>query len=185
MNTQDSFYLSGQPHTRTCYLNRRHFLKRAGGGFGMLGLAGLLDQLGLLAWEKTPAGNLAGPLQSRPTHFPPKARAVVWCFMYGGPSSIDLFDAKPELDRSHGKQFGKGEVMTFSGRLGPLMRSPFTFKPYGQCGQPVSDVYSHIARHVDDIAFLRSCHVETNVHDQALFQVNTGLTRLGFPSAGS
>src|SRR2546426_833397 len=101
MNTQDSFYLSGQPHTQTCYLNRRHFLKRAGG------------------------------------------------------------------------------------RLGPLMRSPFTFKPYGQCGQPVSDVYSHIARHVDDIAFLRSCHVETNVHDQALFQVNTGLTRLGFPSAGS
>jgi Protein of unknown function (DUF1501) len=181
MNTRDSFYTSGRPHTQACYLNRRQFLERAGGGFGMLGLAGLLDQLSLLASEAAPAG----PLQPRATHFPAKAKAVVWCFMYGGPSGIDLFDPKPELDRNHGKPFGKGEVMTFSGRLGPLMKSPFTFKPYGQCGHPVAEVYSHIAEHVDDIAFLKSCHVETNVHDQALFQVNTGLTRLGFPSAGS
>lgn len=186
MNTRDLFYLSGQPHLQTSYPNRRQFLQRAGGGFGILGLAGLLDPLGLLAADTTSTENLAGPLQPRPTHFPPHAKSVVWCFMYGGPSAIDLFDQKPELDRSHGKQFeGKGQIMTFSGKLGPLLKSPFNFKRYGQCGQTVSDAYPHVAQHVDDIAFIKSCHIETNVHDQALFQVNTGLTRLGFPSAGS
>lgn len=184
MNTQDPFYLSGELHTQNSYVNRRQFLQCAGGGGGMLALAGLLDQLGLTAAEPS-TGKWAAPLQMRPSHFPPKAKSVIWCFMYGGPSGIDLFDPKPELDRNHGKQFGKGEVMTFSGRLGPLMKSPFAFKRYGQCGHAVSEVYSQIAGHVDDIAFIKSCHIETNVHDQALFQVNSGLTRLGFPSAGS
>ncbi len=185
MNTQDPFYRSGQPHLRKEYLNRRQFLQRAGGGLGILGLAGVLDQLGLLVADTLPTQTLVGPLQPRPPHFPPRARAVIWCYMYGGPSGIDLFDHKPELDKSHGKEFGKGEIMTFSGKLGPLMKSPFAFKHYGQCGHPVSEVYANIAQHVDDIAFIKSCHIETNVHDQALFQTNTGLTRLGFPSAGS
>jgi hypothetical protein len=106
--------------------------------------------------------------------------------MYGGPSGIDLFDPKPELDRSHGKKVeGKGKIMGFAGEPGPLMKSPFAFKRHGQCGHPVSEIYPNLARHVDEMAFIKSCQIETNVHDQALFQVNTGLTRLGFPSAGS
>jgi hypothetical protein len=178
------FRLDGVPHTRIRYSSRREFLQRAGGGFGILGLAGLLQQSGLLAAHgaQTPTG----PLQPRPTHFPARAKAVIWCFMYGGPSAIDLFDHKPELDRNDGKRFeGKGQIMPFSGNLGPLAKSPFSFKRYGQCGHPVSEVYPAVAQHVDEIAFLKACQIETNVHDQALFQVNTGLTRLGFPSAGS
>ena len=185
MNTRDTSYRSGLPHLRSGYLNRRQFLQRAGGGCGILGLVGLLDQLGLLAADTVPTQKIGAPLQLRAPHFPPRARSVIWRFMYGGPSAIDLFDQKPELDKSHGKKFeGKG-FMTFSGQLGPLLKSPFAFKRYGQCGQTVSEVYSHVAEHVDDIAFIKSCHIETNVHDQALFQANTGLTRLGFPSAGS
>ncbi len=106
--------------------------------------------------------------------------------MYGGPSGIDLFDHKPELEEHHGKPYpGAAGLQTFSGKVGPLMRPPFAFRPYGECGQTVSELYPNIARHVDEIAFLKSCHVETNVHDQALYQVNSGMTRLGFPSAGS
>src|SRR5229473_3139576 len=184
MNTRTPFRMDGAPHTRIRYSSRREFLQRAGGGFGIVGLAGLLQQSGLLAADG--AQTTAGPLQPRPTHFPARAKAVIWCFMYGGPSAIDLFDHKPELDRSHGKRLeGKGQIMTFSGSPGPLAKSPFAFKRYGQCGQPVSEVYPTVAQHVDEIAFLKSCQIETNVHDQALFQVNTGLTRLGFPSAGS
>src|ERR1700743_685794 len=102
------------------------------------------------------------------------------------PSGIDLFDPKPELDKSDVlKMENKGAITTFSKKVGPLMKSPFSFKRYGECGHPVSEVYSHVGKHVDDIAFIKSCHTESNVHDQALFQMNTGMTRLGHPSAGS
>ena len=161
--------------------SRREFLARAGGGSGLLGLAALLGQ------QVAPAAQSAGGPAALPArHFAPRARSVIWCFMYGGPSSIDLFDHKPELEKHHGKPYaGAAGLKTFSGKVGPLMRPPFAFQRYGHCGQPVSELYPNVARHVDSIAFLKSCHVETNVHDQALFQLNSGVTRLGFPSAGS
>ena len=161
--------------------SRRDCLARSGSGFGLLGLAALLGDMGSLAAQvsdDSTAEPRPGPAA--------RAKSVIWCFMYGGPSGIDLFDYKPDLVKHHGKPFdGASELQTFSGKVGPLMRPPFDFKRYGQSGQAVSELYPNIARHVDSIAFLRSCHVETNVHDQALFQVNTGMTRLGFPSAGS
>ena len=156
--------------SRSCS-SRREWLRQSGGGAGMLALASLLG---------TRSGLGSGP------HVKRRAKSVIWCFMYGGPSGIDLFDRKPELDRSDGQSFaGASELKTFSGKVGPLMKSPFAFAPHGKSGREVSEVCPGIAQHVDRIAFLNSCHVETNVHDQALFQVNTGLTRLGFPSAGS
>ena len=168
-------------HSQAQPWSRREFLACTGGGFGLLGLAALLDE------QVSQAAQLAGDSAALPaTHFAPRARSVIWCFMYGGPSGIDLFDHKPELEKHHGRSYaGAAELTTFSGKVGPLMRPPFEFQRYGQCGQPVSELYPNVAQHVDSIAFLKSCQVETNVHDQALFQLNSGVTRLGFPSAGS
>ena len=161
--------------------SRRDCLARSGGGLGLLGLAALLEKTGVLAAQVGAESSAA--LRPGP---PARAKSVIWCFMYGGPSGIDLFDDKPDLAKHHGKPFdGASELQTFSGKVGPLMRSPFKFQKHGQSGQTVSELYPNIARHVDSIAFLKSCHVETTVHDQALFQVNTGMTRLGFPSTGS
>ena len=159
------------------FWSRRDCLTRSGSGFGLLGLAALLGDVGALA---TPERDDSSAL---PRHGPvARAKSVIWCFMYGGPSGIDLFDHKPDLEKYHGRPFdGAAELQTFSGKVGPLMRPPFGFQRYGECGQTVSELYPNIARHVDSIAFLKACHVETNVHDQALFQVNTGMTRLGFP----
>ena len=186
MNTRDPFYLSGRPHLRPGYQNRREFLQQAGAGFGAVALAAMLEQLGLTkAGAEATSAVSTDPLLPKLPHFAPRAKSVIWCFMNGGPSAIDLFDPKPELDRSDGMKMNKGPLVTFSKKVGPLMKSPFRFERYGDSGAPVSELYSNVARHVDDIAFIRSCHVETNVHDQALFQSNTGFTRLGYPSAGS
>ena len=159
--------------------NRRDFLKRAGAGFGMLALVSLLDQRNLLAADTSAVLN---PLTSKPAHFPAKAKSVIWLFMEGGPSGFDLFDFKPELQKSHGKKI---PIETFFGDPGPLMKSPFQFQQHGQSGAWVCEKYPNIARHVDDLALIKSCQTESNNHAPAMFQMNTGLSRPGFPSAGA
>src|SRR5215472_12309032 len=107
--------------------NRRHFLQRAGAGFGSVALAHLLSARGLLAAE-TVATN---PLAPRAGHFPAKARSVIWLFMEGAPSAGDMFDPKPELTKRDGQTI---QIDVFNGNPGPLMKSPFQFKQYGQSG---------------------------------------------------
>ncbi len=153
-------------------LNRRGFLRRAGAGFGSVALADLLARDGGRAAT-------GGPIAS---HFPAKARAVIWLFMEGAPSGFDLFDPKPELDRNDGKRV---KIDVFNGNPGPLMKSPFKFRRHGQSGTWVCDRYPGVARHVDDLAFVKSLHTESNDHVPALYQINTGIPRPGFPSAGS
>ena len=169
--------------------SRREFLARTGGGFGMLGLAGLLGNAGLLtanAAASPLSADYVPPLAPKGPHFPGKAKSVIFLFMYGGPSAMDTFDYKPELDKHHGKKLDwKGDLDTFNPNPGPLMKSPYEFKQYGESGAWVSDKYPAVAQHVDDIAFLKSCHVESNNHAPALFQLNTGMIRVGFPSMGS
>jgi len=143
-------------------LTRRQMLCRAGSGLGLLALGKLLD-----AQE----------------HFAPKAKSVIWLFMEGGPSGVDLFDYKPELQRSAGKRV-EG-IETFFGNPGPLLRSPYSFKRYGQSGAAVCEKYATLAQHVDEMAFIRSCWAESNNHGPAMYQINTGLPRVGFPSVGS
>jgi len=143
-------------------LTRRQMLCRAGSGLGLLALGKLLD-----AQE----------------HFAPKAKSVIWLFMEGGPSGVDLFDYKPELQRSAGKRV-EG-IETFFGNPGPLLRSPYSFKRYGQSGAVVCEKYATLAQHVDEMAFIRSCWAESNNHGPAMYQINTGLPRVGFPSVGS
>ena len=158
-------------------LSRRELLTRAGSGFGMVALASLLDQQGLIAAEST---DLMAP---RPTHFPARAKSVIWLMMEGGPSGFDLFDPKPELQKGHGKRIEGIDV--FFGDPGPLLKSPFPFKQYGKSGAWVCDRYSTLARCVDDIAFVKSVWAESAAHGPAMYQINTGLPGVGYPSAGA
>ena len=155
-------------------LNRRDFLKKAGAGFGLLALADLLAPEAAHATEN--------PLSSRPPLGTPRAKSIIWLFMEGAPSSVDLFDPKPELTKRHGQTY---KIDTFNGNPGPLMKSPFTFKQYGRSGAWVCDRYPNVAKHVDDFAFIKSLYTESNDHVPALYQINTGIPRPGFPSAGS
>src|SRR5262245_38566125 len=121
--------------------NRRQFLQMTGAGFAGLALQYLLDRDGLLAAEVNPLG-------SRQPHYAAKAKAVIFLFMYGGPSQVDLFDPKPALDKWHGKPIPvfKREDAFFPDTKPTAYRSPYTFKKYGQCGMDVSEKFPEIAR---------------------------------------
>ncbi len=172
---------------------RRDFLRRAGSGFGMLGLASLLDEAGLLTrgLHASPSDRLVdrslAPLAPRPSHFPAKAKSVIWLFMNGGQSQVDTWDYKPELERSDGKTLEGFDNKTgfFVDAVGGLMKSPFRFSQHGQSGTWVSEIFPALSKHVDDMAFIHSCFTETNNHAPALFQMNTGMSRMGFPGVGS
>jgi hypothetical protein len=159
--------------------SRRQFLARAGGGLGLLALADLLGAPGGAAGEELHATTAYPP---RSPHFAPRAKSVIWLFMEGAPSAVDLFDPKPELDRNHGKRI---TIDVFNGNPGPLMKSPFAFKRHGRSGAWVCEKYQNVARHVDDIAWVKSCFTESNDHVPALYQMNTGVARAGLPTAGA
>jgi hypothetical protein len=162
------------------FSNRRDFLKKAGAGCGLLALADLFRGDGLLAAE--PRVQTLDPMAPRLPHYAAKARSVIWLFMEGGPSSVDLFDPKPELTKRDGQKF---DIDVFFGNPGPLMKSPFSFKQYGESGAWVCDRYPNLAKHVDELAFIKSLYSESNNHVPALYQINTGIPRPGFPSAGA
>jgi hypothetical protein len=164
------------------FASRREFLGRVGNGFGLLALAGLLQREGLLA-----APSSANPLAVKMPHFATKAKRVIWLFMNGGPSQVDTWDYKPELEKQHGKELKGFDNNTgfFADQVGPLMKSPFKFTRNGQCGAWVSELFPSMARHVDKMAFLYSCWTDSNNHSPALFKINTGLSRMGFPCVGA
>ncbi len=155
-------------------------LRKAGVGFGMLALADLLGRESLLAAED----RSQGPMAPRPPHRPVRARSVIWLFMEGGPAAMDTFDPKPELTRHHGRRPGKS-IDVFFGSPGPLMKSPFGFRQHGESGTWVCDRLPHLARHVDELALIKSCYAESPAHGPAMYQMNTGMIRAGFPSIGS
>jgi hypothetical protein len=107
--------------------------------------------------------------------------------MNGGPSQVDTWDYKPELARRDGQALEGFDKNTgfFTEQVGGLMKSPFQFARHGQSGAWVSEIFPRLAGHVDELAFIHSCHTETNNHSPALFQINTGFNRMGFPCVGS
>jgi hypothetical protein len=126
-------------------------------------------------------------LKPRRPHFKARATSVIHLFMNGGPSQMDLFDPKPQLDRHHGKPyFNKiaGEVEN-PHSAGALMRSPFRFARRGSCGMWVSDALPHLARHVDDIALIRSMYTTNLTHEPAIYLIQSGKMGPGRPSLGS
>jgi hypothetical protein len=175
------------------FTSRREFLRRTGSGCGLLALVSLLDQAGLLraaessAFVKSSSGLGLNPLAPHPGHFPTKARSVIWLFMNGGQSQVDTWDYKPELDKRDGKTLEGFDNKTgfFPEQVGGLMKSPFQFAQHGQSGTWASEIFPNLAQHVDDMAFIHSCHTQTNNHSPALFQINTGMSRMGFPCMGS
>jgi len=166
-------------------LNRREMLLRSGAGAGLLGLTGLLCESGMFG-SKAGAASL-DPLASKFSHFPVKAKSVIWLFINGGPSQVDTWDYKPELERRDGVALEGFDNKTgfFTNSVGPLMKSPFAWKQYGQSGTWVSEIFPHLSRHVDKMAFIHSCHTDSNNHSPALFKINTGSTRMGWPCVGS
>ncbi len=168
--------------------SRREFLSRAGNGFGMLALAGLLQEQGLLAPNAAASTvDPRNPLAPHDGHFPAKARAVIWLFLNGGPSQVDTWDYKPELAHRDGQALPGFDKNTgfFTDQVGPVMKSPFRFRQHGDCGRWGSEIFPNIARHVDKMAFIHSCWTTSNNHSPALFMINTGMSRMGFPCVGS
>lgn len=168
--------------------SRRDFLSRAGCGFGALAFNYLLALDGASAHAAGVSIDPLNPLAMRLTQFPAKAKSVIWLFMEGGPSHLDLFDPKPTLDRLADQPMPEtfGRPITAMGTANnTLMRSKRTFKQYGQSGIWVSDWYSHIAEHADDIAVLRSCWANGLNHVGSVTQMNTGDILAGRPSLGA
>jgi hypothetical protein len=160
---------------------RREFLARAGNGAGLLALAGLMGS------EAGAAEGSINPLAPHPGHFAGKAKSVIWLFLNGGPSQVDTWDYKPELAKRDGKELPGFDKNTgfFTAQVGPLMKSPFKFAQQGQNGTWVSEIFPNLAKHVDDMAIMYSCFTNTNNHSPALFEINTGMSRMGFPCMGA
>ena len=158
---------------------RRELLRTCGGGLGTLALHALLAE------QEAEAAK--SPLAAKEQHFPAKAKSIIWLFMNGGPSQVDTWDYKPELEKHDGQELEGFDKNTgfFTGNVGPIMKSPFKFSQHGESGSWVSEIFPNIARHVDKMAFLHSCYTESNNHSPALFMINTGMKRMGFPSVGS
>ena len=171
-----------------CGRTRREFMWQAGGGFAGTALAGLLGN-GFFASRTRAANGIdewQNPLAPRPAHFPARAKSVIFLFMYGGPSHIDTFDYKPDLIGMDNKTvqvrtFGRGGHKN----EGRIVEPRWKFRQYGESGKWVSELFPHLARHVDDIAFVHSMTADSPIHGSAMLQMNSGEILSGSPCLGS
>jgi len=161
-------------------------------GAGSIAFTQMLHQQGLLAnvnaagASLSPGANPPAPVFARAPHFTPKAKRVIWLFMTGSPSQVDTFDYKPELQKRSGQPLADADPKTgFFTTSGKCLKSPFTWKQYGQSGSWVSDVLPHTAEHVDDMAFVHSCYTKANNHAPGAFEIGSGVMRPGRPCMGS
>jgi uncharacterized protein (DUF1501 family) len=182
MNCQAHHYRGCDPKL----LARRWFLERCGMGLGAIALGELLGR-GAVAAEAAPRG--VNPLAPKPPHFPAKAKAVIYLFMAGGPSHMELFDNKPQLTRLDGqlppadllKDYRAAFINPSSRFLGPK----FKFARHGQCGAELSELLPHLAGVVDELAIVKSMVTDAFNHAPAQIMMNTGSTQFGRPSMGA
>jgi hypothetical protein len=172
---------SSSNQANECTLSRRSLLKRCGTGLGVLGLVGLLGDDQMLSASDS-AGS-QNPLLARPTHFPGKAKRVIHLFMNGGPSHVDTFDYKPELQKFGGKEIPI--KLATERKTGAAFASPFKFQQYGESGIHVSELFQKTAQHVDDMTVIHSMHADVPNHEPSLLLMNCGESRLVRPSMGS
>jgi hypothetical protein len=173
---------AGLPSSSSALPSRRSFLAQAGGGFGALALASLLNDQ--RATAATPS-SADGP---RKPHFEPRVKRVIWLFMHGGPSHVDLFDPKPDLIKLAGQPLPEsfGAVMTRRKVAeNPLLPPIKPLRPRGQSGLEVSDFLPEIAQHADELCVIRSLNGDSVNHPQSVYQMNTGNILMGRPSVGS
>jgi len=171
-----------------CGRTRRQFIWEVGAGFSGVALAGMLDNSFYANQAFAADGKTAfkNPLAPKAPHFPAKAKAVIFLYMYGGPSHIDTFDYKPTM---YGRDNQTIEVKTFGrgGRrnVGRIVEPRWKFKQYGECGKWVSDLFPNVGKHVDDIAFVHSMTADSPIHGSAMLQMNSGKILSGSPCMGS
>ncbi|MGI8980974.1 MAG: DUF1501 domain-containing protein [Pirellulaceae bacterium] len=163
----------------TPVFTRREMLRVSGAGFGSLALAAMLGQ------QSTADTSKPNPLASKPPHFAPKAKRVIFLFMHGGPSQVDTFDYKPLLTRDNGKPLPFDKPRVVSSQTGNLLASPWKFQQYGQSGAWVSDLFPHVGRYADDLCIINGMWGSNSRHGAALLELHTGSDTFVRPSMGS
>jgi hypothetical protein len=169
-------------------LTRRHFFSRCGLGLGSIALASLLNERKVFG--ASPAA-LPNPMAPKPPHFAPRAKNIIYLFMAGGPSQLELFDYKPKLIELNGQpipqSYIEGKRFAFMGSSHgtKLLGTRRAFERHGQSGMWVSEMFPHTATIVDDVAFVRSCATNLFNHAPAKLFMNTGSGQFGRPSMGS
>lgn len=172
-----------------CGRTRRELLWQTGCGFTGVALSGLLERDGFFENQVVAADGVtefSNPLAAKKPHFEPKAKSVIFLYMYGGPSQIDTFDYKPSMYGMDGrtvdvKTFGRGGHRN----QGRIVEPRWKFKQYGQCGKWVSDLFPHLAEKVDDIGFIHSMTADSPIHGSAMLMMNSGRILSGHPCLGS
>jgi hypothetical protein len=159
---------------------RRDMLRASACGFGQLALTALAAG-GARAEGQPTAGQRLPPAP----HFPPRARRIIFLFMWGGPSHVDLFDPKPRLNADDGKELVGKSVGSDKEQLGKLLGSPFRFSQHGGSGVWISELFPELARHADRLCVVRSMHTEGSAHGEALLRLHTGQANLVRPSVGA
>ena len=160
-------------------LSRRSMLQRTAAGFGGLALASLL------ADQSRGANPLAAAIEERLPHFAPKAKRVIFLFMFGGPSAHDLFLHKPKLDRDHGKPNPVDEPRIVFARTGKLMKSPWKRTRHGESGHWISELLPEISTVADELCFIKSMYGTPPEHGAASLMMHTGSSQFVRPSIGS
>ena len=168
-----SYYLN--PSEFGAGISRRQLLQTSAMGFGNLALATLLGD------EAAAANSLA----THATHFPARAKRVIFLFMKGGPSHLDTFDYKPQLQKDDGKALPFDKPRVQFAPTGNLLASPWRFRKYGQSGIEVSDLFPHVAECVDDLCILNSVHGTNAAHGGAVLKLHTGSDTFVRPSMGA
>jgi len=160
-------------HTDAVHCSRRQMLRTSALGFGSLAAASLLSS------------ESAASVSTMVPHIAPRAKRVIFLFMKGGPSHMDTFEPKPLLDRDHGKPLPFDKPRVQFAPTNNLLRSPWKFQQYGECGSPVSSLFPHVARCVDDICFLHGVHGTNAAHGGASLKLHTGSDTFVRPSMGA
>lgn len=170
-----------------CGRTRREMLWQTGSGFTGLALTAMLEQDGFFRTaDATETAQFRNPLAAKSPHFAPRAKSVIFLYMYGGPSQIDTFDYKPSM---YGMDNRTVDVKTF-GRgghrnQGRIVEPRWKFKQYGQCGKWISDLFPHLGSCADDIAFIHSMTADSPIHGSAMLMMNSGRILSGHPCLGS
>ncbi|HEV3259165.1 MAG TPA: DUF1501 domain-containing protein [Gemmataceae bacterium] len=160
-------------------LSRRQMLRQCANGFGALALTALLAE------SASGRPKDKDPLAPRLPHHRARARNVIFLFMDGGPSQVDTFDPKPRLAKEHGRPIKMKVPPTQFNNVGTVLQSPWAFKPRGQSGIPVSDLFPHVAGCVDDLAVIRSMVSDFSEHTSANYFIHSGNGQQGRPSMGA
>lgn len=164
---------------------RRDMLRASACGFGQFALAALATQRARAEQQAAPGPVPASPFAPPVPHLPPRARRVIFLFMWGGPSHVDLFDPKPRLNTDAGKPLAGTSVGSDKEQLGTLLGSPFRFAQHGAGGIWISELFPHLARQADRLCVVRSMHTEGSAHGEALLRLHTGQANLVRPSVGA